>query len=487
MGCSLLQLIEGLTQENNITDVEVMGIENHSSRVKSGDLYLAVQGIQSHGLDYLPEAIERGACAVAWHGASALIEHCKIPTIQVAGLPNKMGVIADRFFGHPSQAMEVIAVTGTDGKSSVSHFIAEALSMPNNDCGLIGTLGYGYLGRLQTSGHTTPDALQMHKILYKFQQNQTAQVVIEASSHGLEQGRMNGVAVDVAVFTNLGDDHSDYHGSQANYAAAKRRLFEFGSLKTAVINIDDAFGASLPVACHKGVSVLTYSTKSSSADAHLLEAQMKPQGLAVTASVLGKRVELETTLFGEFNTYNLLAAMLVLHSQGLSVDNIMKCLGGVHTVRGRMQRLGGNGAPVVFIDYAHTPQALEQALISCRHYTTGRLFCVFGCGGNRDRSKRAIMGQVAEHYADEVVVCDDNPRHEDPDVIFADILTGMREGPNVKLIHNRARAIESTIRNADQDDVVLVAGKGHETYQLIGNEKKVFDDVDYVQKVCKRY
>ena len=487
MNCSLAKLMQGLTQEKNIADIEVLGIANHSNKVKGGDLYLAIQGLRSHGLDYLPQAVARGACAVAWQNESRQIGHCEIPSVKVAGLSNKVGIIADRFFNYPSQAMEVVAVTGTDGKSSVCHFIAEALSQPDEACGIIGTLGYGYLAQLQSTTHTTPDALQVHKILYQLQQNKTTKVVIEASSHGLQQGRLNGVALDVAVFTNLGEDHSDYHSSRANYAAAKQKLFEFPGLKTAVINIDDTFGATLPTVCNSNVSVLTYSTQSSAAHAYLLEAKMKPQGLSVTASVLGQRLRIKTALFGEFNAYNLLATMLVLRTQGLTSDEIVARLNDIHAVRGRMQRLGNDQTPVVFVDYAHTPQALEQALIFCRHYTQGRVFCVFGCGGNRDRSKRALMGQIAEHYADQVVVCDDNPRHENPDAIFTDIVSGMRAAPNIKLIHDRARAIEKAIRNATRNDVVLVAGKGHENYQLIAEHKKAFDDAEWVQKVCEEY
>ena len=378
-------------------------------------------------------------------------------------------------------------MTGTDGKSSVSHFIAEGLSFADRRCGLIGTLGYGCFGALQTSACTTPDALTTHRIIYELRQRNIDTVVIEASSHGLVQGRLNGLKIDTAVFTNLGHDHLDYHGSHAEYRRAKRKLFEFGSLKTAVINADDRYAESMINACHRSVTVLSYSTRSSSTAAYLIKAEHRKQGLMLRISILGKSVDIETRLFGEFNISNLLATVLVLINHGLGIYEAIERIAEIHPVDGRMQRFGGDNTPTVFVDYAHTPQALEQALKACRNYTAAHLICVFGCGGDRDASKRPLMGEVARRYADQIVICDDNPRDENPERICNDILKGVGKSVEHRVIRDRAQAITTAIGNAMPHDVILVAGKGHERYQIIKAERKPFKDGDFIQKALASY
>ncbi len=474
-------------QIKNIDDVEVTGIANHSENVQQGDLYMAVEGEHKHGLNFLSDVIERGAKAVVWDGYKNSIYPSTIPMIRIPNLRENIGIIASRFYDCPSDAMEVIAVTGTDGKSSVSHYIAECLSVAGKSCGLIGTLGYGCFGDLQASTHTTPDALITHKIINELRQRDIDKVVIEASSHGLAQGRLNGLMIDTAVFTNLGHDHLDYHGSRIKYMLAKRKLFEYNSLKTAVINADDEHAEAMINACHKKVKVLSYSKQSSTAAAYLIKAENREQGLALRVSLLGKVIDIETHLFGNFNIYNLLATLLVLINHGFELADAAERLSEIHPVDGRMQRFGSGDVPMVFLDYAHTPQALKQVLTSCRDYTAADLICVFGCGGERDASKRPLMGKIAQHYADRIVICDDNPRGEDPEQICNDILKGMTNTRSYCVIHNRAKAISKAIKEAAPGDVVLVAGKGHERYQIVKGVKKPFNDADFIQKALEDY
>ena len=480
-------LVNDLAQIQDMDDVEVTGIANHNENVQQGDLYIALEGDRNHGLDFLSDVIDRGANAVVWDGNEGSIYPSTVPMVRVPKLRENMGYIASRFYEYPSDAMEVIAVTGTDGKSSVSHFVAECLSHADQSCGVIGTLGYGCFGKLQTSTHTTPDALTTHKILNELKQCDVNKVVIEASSHGLVQGRLNGLTIDTAVFTNLGHDHLDYHGSRAKYMQAKRRLFEYDSLKTAVINADDECAGLMINACHKKVTVLSYSKQSSMTAAYLIKAEHREQGLALRVSLLGKVVDIETRLFGDFNIYNLLATLLVLINHGFQLDEAAERLSVIHPVDGRMQRFGSSEAPTVFLDYAHTPQALEQVLKSCRNYATADLVCVFGCGGERDASKRSLMGEIAQRYADRVVICDDNPRGENPEQICNDILKGMTKRRKHCVIHDRAKAITKAIKEAMPGDVVLVAGKGHERYQIIKDVKKPFNDSDFIQKALEDY
>ena len=485
--CRLSVLVEDLVQIKDIDDVEVTGIANHSEKVQRGDLYMALEGKHEHGLNFLSDVIARGAKAVVWDGGENSLYPSTVPMIRIPNLRENMGLIASRFYDCPSDAMEVIAVTGTDGKSSVSHYIAECLSVAGKPCGLIGTLGYGCFGDLRTSTHTTPDALITHKIINELKQRDIDKVVVEASSHGLAQGRLNGLTVDTAVFTNLGHDHLDYHGSLTEYMLAKRKLFEYDSLKTAVINADDEYAETMINACHKKVTVLSYSKQSSMTAAYLIKAENREQGLALRVSLLGKVIDIETRVYGNFNIYNLLATLLVLINHGFQLDDAVERLSETHPLDGRMQCFGGGNLPKVFLDYAHTPQALKQVLVSCRDYATADLICVFGCGGERDASKRPLMGAIAQRYADRVVLCDDNPRAEDPERICNDILKGMTKPRAHCVIHDRARAISKAIKEASPGDVVLVAGKGHERYQIIKGVKKPFNDADFILKALEGY
>ena len=481
-------LLDGLTQgglSNSVSHgVWVHGLAGHSDEVRARDLFVALRGRCFDGFDFIPEAATRCAvAAVCDADASAAVADMEaaagIQVVAVSDLAHKSGVIADRFYGHPSAQIQVIAVTGTNGKTSVAHFVAEALHLERGTCGLIGTLGCGVFGELRESGMTTPGAIRLHREINALRMRGAGVVVIEASSHGLDQGRLSGVDVNVAVFTNLGRDHLDYHASGADYAAAKEKLFARGATEHAVINIGDPFGRALVQRCRSHCEVTTYALD---APADLSATVLAgTHGLEITVRARGVTVGFLSSLFGRFNAANLLAAFAVLLTQGISPERAASLLARARPVRGRMQRITGGGRCAV-VDYAHTPEALENFLVACREITMGRLVCVFGCGGDRDRGKRTLMGEVASRLADAVVISDDNPRSEDPTRIVADIQSGVISGTQVEVIHDRARAIRHALSFATHDDCIAVAGKGHESFQIVGSQHLPFNDADVVQR-----
>ncbi len=478
----LAVLLDGLTGNKVPDGVLIHGLAGHSGEVRARDLFVALPGRRFDGLDFLPAAVARGAAAAVCDAAAAGGVTADVPLIPVAGLAHKVGVIADRFFAHPSAALRVIAVTGTDGKTSVAHFIAEALQLKHGVCGLIGTLGCGRFGELDASAMTTPDAIRMHRTLHALQTQGVGDVVIEASSHGLEQGRLVGVDVDIAVFTNLGRDHLDYHASREDYAAAKEKLFAPGALDYAVINNDDSFGRELAQRCRRHCKTATYALDTA-ADV-TADVTSGRRGLSLTVRAPGATVAISSPLAGRFNASNLLAAFAVLLAQGIAPDEAASLLARVRPVRGRMQRIVAGGRCAV-VDYAHTPGALETLLTACRGFTEGRLLCVFGCGGDRDRGKRALMGEIASRLADFIVISDDNPRGEDPARIVEDIKQGVAANAAVEIIHDREQAIRHALSAASPGDCVVIAGKGHETLQLIGDRRLPFDDAAVVRRALE--
>ena len=474
-------LLDGLAEVRRARRVSVTGVENYSRRVRAGDLYLALQGTRAHGLDFLPEVIERGARAVAWEGARAAADGGGVPMVHVEGLRAKAGVIAARFFAHPSRELSVVAVTGTDGKTSVSHFVAEALSLAGRRCGLFGTLGGGEFGDLAPSANTTPDALELHRGMRRLRDDGVRDVVLEASSHGIVQGRLNGLAINVAVLTNVGSDHGDYHATRADYAAAKRRLFQTRDLEYAVVNADDEHAGSFIAACAPRTRVITYSS-AAAADVRAERAAVSVAGLEIAARAHGEALALSAPLLGRFNVANLLAALAALIAVGVAAGDAAALLSRVRPVRGRMQRFGGGDKPLVVLDYAHTPQALAQALACCRELASRRVACVFGCGGERDADKRPRMGEIAARLCDCAFITDDNPRAEDADAIVADVMSGVGDRANVEIIRDRARAIGSAVAACAAGDVVLVAGKGHETCQIVAGRTLPFDDAEVIRR-----
>ncbi|MCU7936180.1 MAG: UDP-N-acetylmuramoyl-L-alanyl-D-glutamate--2,6-diaminopimelate ligase [Candidatus Thiodiazotropha sp. (ex Dulcina madagascariensis)] len=490
---TLSSLLEGLVSVAAMQQREVAEITLDSRRVAPGGLFLACAGGRRHGLAFAEQALSQGAVAIAWEPdggegdrIAAGLSHLPIPLLAVPGLSSQVSLIADRFYDHPSRRMTVYGITGTNGKTSISQLLAQTLAheMP---CGIIGTLGAGLPGRLSTTGYTTPDAVNLQRLLSELREQGARAVAMEVSSHALDQDRAAVVHFDCAIFTNLSRDHFDYHGSLERYGAAKRRLFNMPHLTSAVINLDDAFGSKLIADLAGNVAAMGYT---------LDPACRIPAGLAgwaraerIEPSVQGMRIQFtthrgpglfETPLLGRFNAANLLAVLLVLLHREWDLRRALRVMADLRTVPGRMELLGGGERPSVVVDYAHTPDALEKALQALRIHTTGRLILVFGCGGDRDRGKRPLMGGVAERLADLAYVTDDNPRGEASAEIIDEILAGMKAPEKACVEPDRGRAIRQAVAVASPGDLVLVAGKGHENYQLVGDLVLDFDDREQV-------
>jgi len=397
-----------------------------------------------------------------------------------------MGAMADQFHGQPSRAMTMVGVTGTNGKTSTVQLLGQAWQLLGIASGSIGTLGVGLYGNVVPTGFTTPLVLQMHEVLAQLRDGGAKAVAMEVSSHALDQGRVDAVHYDVAVFTNLTRDHLDYHGDMQAYGAAKAKLFHRPGLKAAAINLDDAFGRELITTLAADVQAIGLSsTGQAGANIRAEKLVLDGQGLGFDLVIGDERHALRSPLLGRFNVDNLLAVAGALHGLGETSTSIAEVLGQLQPIRGRMNRLGGHGEPTVVIDYAHTPDALEQALRSLHGHLDGRLLCVFGCGGERDTGKRPQMAAVAEELADVVFVTDDNPRGEDGDVIVADIMAGFVSPAQVNVVRDRARAIDAAVAQAGAGDIVLIAGKGHEPYQEIAGIKHPFDDTDVASRALQ--
>jgi len=491
-GIALSILLGDLATVSAAEQRTVTGIALDSREVRPGDLFLACRGLARDGLEFIPAALERGAAAVAYEVADAeqrldAVAVGNVPLLAVVDLSHRAGEIAERFYGDPSRSLFVAGITGTNGKTSCSHFLAQALNDQDGAWGVIGTLGNGLIGRLAPGTHTTPDAVTLHRLLAALRDDGASGVAMEVSSHALDQGRVAGVLFTAAIFTNLSRDHLDYHGSMAAYGAAKRRLFQAPGLRYAVVNADDGFGRELLAGLAPGVKAVSYGLDAApeAAIAHVRgrDLQLDRHGLVITVESPWGCGALRSAVLGRFNASNLLAVLATLLVSGTAMDEALQRLARVRPVIGRMECFGGDGGrPLVVVDYAHTPDALEQVLSALREYGHGTLWCVFGCGGDRDRGKRPLMGAAAAHLADRVIVTDDNPRSEDPAQVVAGILGGIDDRSQVQVIHDREAAIAAAIRQAGPDDVVLVAGKGHETVQQIGARSLPFRDQDAVRR-----
>lgn len=453
----------------------ITGLALDSRQVQAGNLFFALAGSHTHGEKYIHSAIERGAVAIFKEGTQETQEFLAdgIPCITINHLSQELGNIAARFYDYPSRNLSVIGVTGTNGKTSVTHFIAQALQQ-KRPCGLFGTLGYGIYGKLVPGKHTTPDAIRLQQLFAELLTQHVHHVVMEVSSHALAQGRVNGIEFDTAVFTNLTRDHLDYHCTMAAYGQAKQKLFAWPTLKTVVINYDDPFSREILTILPSFVKPLTYSITSDQADVFISDWHYTANGYQFVVYSPWGNMELRSSLMGRFNLSNMLAAFTVLLQKGLTLFQAAIQLEKISPIPGRMERFGQN--PTVIVDYAHTPDALRHALSALRPHCRGKLWCVFGCGGDRDPGKRPIMGATAQQGADKVVITDDNPRHEKSQDIIEAILAGCSRPQEVTVITNREQAIEYAIKNAENQDIVLIAGKGHEDYQQVGDERLAFND-----------
>lgn len=479
---SLGVLLAGLTDATVHSEWPVSSIAVDSRQVENGAVFMACQGANTHGAHFIPMAVQHGAALILLEpGSSFEPESISIPVLEVEQLQHKVGIIAERFFGQPSSSLDVIGVTGTNGKTSVSHFIAQALS-EDTACGLLGTLGNGLYGQTTTALNTTPDPVSLHQRLADFVQAGAPYCAMEVSSHGLEQGRVAGVDFKVAVYTNLSHEHLDYHGTMTQYAAAKRRLLDWPSLRALVLNVDDEYGRQWRSSLNPGLDIFDYSLEpGSTARLRGRVMRMHGAGMEMQIETSEGKYTLRSGLLGHFNAANLLAALGALLACGMDMEVAIARLEKMNTVPGRMELFTAPDKPAVVVDYAHTPDALENVLAALQEHCEGTLWCVFGCGGERDRAKRPLMGRIAEQMAPRVVITDDNPRREDALGIIEDILTGFHDAGRVYIQRDRKQAIAHALENASARDVVLVAGKGHEDYQEVGGVRTPYSDRQWVQ------
>ncbi len=487
------------------------GLTLDSRQVRRDNAFIALRGTRTHGIAFAASAVQRGArvvlaetplagehlplnadaAAVSSNAATEGVDLPRtvldVPVLWIDQLHAQVGEIAARFYERPGESMRVIGVTGTNGKTSCVQLLAQALSALGHRAASIGTLGAGVHGQLQAGERTTPDAISVQAELARFRELGVSHVAMEVSSHALAQDRVGAVEFEVAAFTNLTRDHLDYHGSMQAYGAAKARLFASPGLQHAVINIDDAFGAELLAQLAEDVQPLAVSI--SDADGAQVRAsaiQTSAQGLSFVLHTPWGTRAVSSHLLGRFNVANLLTVTACLGALGETFERIVGVLGSLQPVIGRMNRLGGApGQPLVVVDYAHTPDALEQVLTAVRAHCAGRLICVFGCGGERDAGKRPQMGAIAARLADAAIVTDDNPRGEDGASIVAQIAAGMGD-PAPRIERDRARAIHLALAEARAGDVVVIAGKGHETYQDGALGRHPFDDMAVAHAALER-
>ncbi|MCU7833641.1 MAG: UDP-N-acetylmuramoyl-L-alanyl-D-glutamate--2,6-diaminopimelate ligase [gamma proteobacterium symbiont of Taylorina sp.] len=501
----LQTLLDGFVDLSEVKNYKPVfkGLSSNSKKIHEDFLFFASAGSfvysddntkkwPQHGIAYAGDAINHGAILIAWEPTEELKDmpasctvkgRAEVPLIRIESLHEKIGEIAARFYQHPSHDMDVVGITGTNGKTSIAHFIAQVVHEANDEkkCAVIGTLGNGFYGGLEEGTHTTPDAVTLQTMMADFRDKQANMVVMEVSSHALAQSRVNGVEFNTAVFSNLSRDHLDYHGDMECYGGEKLKLFKFSSLKNIVINLDDSFSdkifAQLQIQKNKkNYTVVSYSKQDKKADYYAHDIVMNGEGISFNLSVVNNKrnYSINNGLLGDFNIDNCLASIAVLHQHDYELDDIAVAMSKITTVPGRMEKVASQ--PLIVIDYAHTPDALEKALLALKPHTKGQLYCLFGCGGDRDKGKRPLMAKVAELQADVVMLTSDNPRTEAAQQIIADSMAGFRVKDKVFIEVDREQAIRKVVESAQADDVILIAGKGHENYQDIQGQKFPFSD-----------
>ena len=470
--------------------LDINGLALDSRAVKAGDLFIALVGSKQHGLAYADKVIEKGASAILFDpsgtGSQLAGTVTEIPVIPVENLSLVVGKLAARFYGNPSNNMDVIGITGTNGKTSCSQFLGQLL----DDCGIIGTLGWGEWGHLNKTINTTPDALTVQQILAEFVEDNKHAVAMEVSSHGLAQGRVNGVYYKGAVFTNISRDHLDYHGTMKQYLATKLKLLQAPGLKFVVVNLDDASCDEIIANVPESVTIWGVSTKGKTVDSgesvHANGIKHTLEGIEFDVSWNRIVQQIKAPLYGDFNAENLLCVLAVMLAMGHTLTEAANKVKSVKPITGRMERCGTRASELnVFVDYAHTPDALYRVLASLRKHCDKALWVVFGCGGNRDMGKRPQMGGIAEQWADRVIITDDNPRFEDNVQIANEILAGCHSAKAI-LIQDRTQAIQHAINNATDQDCIVIAGKGHETYQEINGIQYPFNDKQIAEEALEK-
>lgn len=495
-GMKLNELLQDIA-ESPRNDIEVQGLCLNTGLLEKGEAFIAIPGEKQDGRSYINQAIQKGASAILCEEAS--LNQFKydfgspIPVVPVKRLGERLDKLAIRFYGNPSKDLHVIGVTGTNGKTTTTFLLATALSKLGKPCCVLGTLGVGFVKNLSKQNLTTPDMLSLQKYLYDFKRQGALAVAMEVSSHGLAQKRVQGIAFRSAHFTNLTQDHLDYHGTMESYGRAKQKLFQFASLKHAVVNMDSPYANKIISVMRRDLPIAVYSTSpkisvslarntySLVVDAFTLD----QKGIVAQLNGSWGKAQLRSPLWGEFNLSNLLGVICELCLMGYSLKEVCAALTTAQGAPGRMERFGLAHTPQIIIDYAHTPDALEAALKAAKVHCKRKLWCIFGCGGNRDKEKRAMMGAAAFKHADKIVLTNDNPRNEEPMSIIQDILKGI-EPEHKNKVHielSRLKAIEHALMHALPVDTILIAGKGHEDYQIIGDKTYAFSDKACVQSL----
>lgn len=489
MSCALNQLLPDRILPPFLAGLPVTRLCLDSRRIAAGDTFVALSGQQHQGQTFIAQAIRAGASLVLAEAATdTLTEQLGVPVIGIPALRQKLGVMAARLFGEPGRAMTITGITGTNGKTSTSWFLCDALGAIGERAALVGTLGLRFGAQIEDVGHTTPDPVTLQEALARFRDGGAQSVVMEASSHALDQGRLNGTPISIAVFTNLSRDHLDYHGDMESYLSAKAKLFKRPELSLAVINLADTAGARLVASLPAGLPCVTFGDHPK-AVVRCRRVRATAEGIAFELKVAGNVVAASAPLYGRFNLDNLMAVAAVLHGRGHDASVLARALSAVTPVPGRMQpvRAADGRGPMVLVDYAHTPDGLDKALRAARMHFKGRVHCVVGCGGNRDTGKRPDMAAVAEEQADMVTLTSDNPRDEAPELILSQMRGGLARPELAQIIVDRAEAVATAIAAARADDVVLIAGKGHETWQEIRGRRYPMDDRKLAEQALARW
>lgn len=487
----LSTLLQGIYPLPPTADRKINHIVLDSRQIQPNDLFCALKGSATDGRKFIPQAIAQGAsvilCEHEKNKKNTSYQENETLIIPLPQLREQLGELAARFYQYPAKKLKVFGVTGTNGKTSCTHYLAQLLEDANITAGIIGTLGAGRYNQLNFFGLTTPDTITLQATLNDFIQQQIRAVCMEVSSHSIDQHRIAAIDFNVGIFTNLSQDHLDYHGSMAQYAAVKKQFIAANTTQIGVINIDDSYGRQWANELSQRKPIYGFGFKSNSYPSQIpvtTATQIEMSLAGISAKIISPWGEgdFNSTLIGDFNLSNILATVTALCASGMPFADVLARVAELKAVAGRMQTLGGGQKPLAVVDYSHTPDALEKALKALRENTAGQLICVFGCGGNRDKGKRPQMAEVAEHYADIVILTNDNPRDERPEAIAVDIMHGFARPERVIIELNRAKAIQKSIQLAQAEDCILIAGKGAEHYQIIGNEKIPFDDAETVQK-----
>jgi UDP-N-acetylmuramoyl-L-alanyl-D-glutamate--2,6-diaminopimelate ligase len=485
MSAALTWLFDGIAEiPANETRVNDLTLDSRAARV--GSLFFALPGHSGHGLSFAADAVARGASAVLWEPCAEFAAPRLPPNVFGAAIPNLskfVGRIADRFFHSPSSQMRIIGITGTNGKTTCAYLLAQCLEQLGSPAAYIGTIGWGRPAALTEPTHTTPDVITVHRILAQLRADGVRDVAMEVSSHALDQGRVDAVRFHVAAFTNLTRDHLDYHGTMSAYGAAKARLFQMPGLEHIVLNVADDFGRAFAQTYAGRVPVTavwigaTEFAWAAQRVLHATQVAAAPQGISLQLAGSFGTATANTQLMGRFNAENSLVVLACLLALDVSLGDAANALAQCKSAPGRMEVVETEvrGKATAVVDYAHTPDALAKALSAAREHCAGTLWCVFGCGGDRDPGKRPLMGAIADNLADEIIVTDDNPRSENPDAITRGIVAGIKTR-SVRVIHDRSAAIGTALTEARSVDLVLIAGKGHEDYQIYGDSRRSFSD-----------